>query len=252
MQTYGGIEMTVAKTPGKKKDPAGQGKAPASPGKKLFRFRVGLLSGPVTGEFLRQNPEAPSRLIDIRGSQTLEDLHDAIFKAFDRYDEHFYEFQFGGRKPADRNCTCYGIAGYEDMPDVRDAASTSIASLSLRKRQSFYYWFDFGDDWWHTITLEAVDPEPIGEGPYPRIVARTGASPPQYAGGDDDEDDEDEDEDEFDGFGDDDDEDEEEDEFDIIFEEDDDEFGDEDDEFDDDEFDDDDDAGNKRHGKGKK
>ena len=42
-----------------------------------------------------------SRTIQIRGAQTLDDLHNAIFDALGRYDEHRYEFQFG-KKPMDR------------------------------------------------------------------------------------------------------------------------------------------------------
>ncbi|MEX0614025.1 MAG: hypothetical protein WD738_08770 [Pirellulales bacterium] len=37
------------------------------------------------------------REIEIRGDQTLEQLHYAIFKAYDRWDQHLYEFQFGKR-----------------------------------------------------------------------------------------------------------------------------------------------------------
>ena len=32
------------------------------------------------------------RRIDIRSDQTLKNLHDIIFTAFDRYDEHLYTF----------------------------------------------------------------------------------------------------------------------------------------------------------------
>ena len=32
------------------------------------------------------------RQIDILGSQTLEDFHNVIFRAFDRFDEHLYSF----------------------------------------------------------------------------------------------------------------------------------------------------------------
>ena len=51
---------------------------------------------PVTEKFAKKNPEI-SRTIQIRGDQTLEDLHHAIFDAFDRGEEHMYEFQFGKR-----------------------------------------------------------------------------------------------------------------------------------------------------------
>jgi hypothetical protein len=34
------------------------------------------------------------RLIAMRGDQTLDDLHEAIFLAFDRFDPHLYSFSF--------------------------------------------------------------------------------------------------------------------------------------------------------------
>jgi Plasmid pRiA4b ORF-3-like protein len=70
---------------------------------------------------------------------------------------------------------------------VADGASTTIASLALSIDESFGYWFDFGDDWWHQISVVAILEEtakPNGEkaakGKYPRITERVGASPPQY------------------------------------------------------------------------
>jgi hypothetical protein len=35
-----------------------------------------------------------SRTIALRGDQTLDDLHEAIFAAFDRFDPHLYSFYF--------------------------------------------------------------------------------------------------------------------------------------------------------------
>jgi hypothetical protein len=59
-----------------------------------------LLSGPITEAFAKKNPSV-LRTIQICGDQTLEDLHEAIFNAFDREDEHMYEFQVGGKGPMD-------------------------------------------------------------------------------------------------------------------------------------------------------
>ena len=47
-------------------------------------------------------------MIEIRGDQTLEQLHHAIFKAYDRWDEHLYEFQFG-KRPFDPDGPNYGV-----------------------------------------------------------------------------------------------------------------------------------------------
>ena len=56
---------------------------------KLYTLVVYLIGGSAGGEFEGQTI---SRTIQIRGDQTLEDLHRAIFKAFTRFDEHLYEF----------------------------------------------------------------------------------------------------------------------------------------------------------------
>jgi hypothetical protein len=55
---------------------------------------------------------------------------------------------------------------------------TTIESLRLRVDQPFGYWFDFGDDWWHQINVEAIDDaRPAGK--YPKVIKKTGQSPPQ-------------------------------------------------------------------------
>src|SRR6516162_11191506 len=61
---------------------------------RFYTLEVFLLSGPVTEKFAKRNPVV-SRTIQIRGDQTLEDLHHALFDAFGRWEEHLYEFQFG-------------------------------------------------------------------------------------------------------------------------------------------------------------
>lgn len=158
--------------------------------KTLFRFEVRLLSGPVTTSFVDRHPVLPSRVIDILGSQSLEDLHWAIFTAFDREDEHMYEFQIGGKKPLDRKAVHYGITlgdAYFDEK-IENAETTCIAALNLKTGRSFFYWFDFGDDWWHEVRLLTVNPPVKGRGRYPRIVEKKGESPPQYADWEDDED----------------------------------------------------------------
>ena len=148
--------------------------------KTIFRFAVHLLSGPVAPSFIKSNPEPPSRAIDIRGAQTLDALHMAIFRAFDREDAHMYEFQIGGKKPMARKAVRYSIAPDHEFPEEKSAKATTIAELNLPPGSVFFYWFDFGDDWWHEIRLLAINPPAQGKGHYPRIVEKKGESPPQY------------------------------------------------------------------------
>jgi hypothetical protein len=166
------------KTPVKLHEPADQG------GVRLYTLEVFILSGPVSEKFIKKNPEM-SRTIQIRGDQTLEDLHHAIFDAFDRYDEHMYEFQFG-KGPMDPKAPRYVLPGAfetdrgEKNPPAGRVDRTSIESLGLNVEQSFGYWFDFGDDWWHQINVEAIG-DKVPSGKFPRVTKRVGKSPPQYA-----------------------------------------------------------------------
>src|ERR1700752_3274415 len=89
---------------------------------KLYTLEVFIVSGPVTEKFAKKNPVI-SRTIQMRGDQTLEDLHHAIFDAFDRLDEHMYEFQFG-KGPMDPKAPRYVLSSaYEtDMGDQKRPA----------------------------------------------------------------------------------------------------------------------------------
>ncbi|MGF1479543.1 MAG: DUF6398 domain-containing protein [Cyanophyceae cyanobacterium] len=147
----------------------------------LYVFDVYLLDGPLTEAFIANNPVV-SRTIEMKGRSTLADLHKTIFQAFDRREEHLYEFQLKGQGPHDPNAKRYGVkraAPSEAEALTGDVASTAIASLDLAVNEVFGYWFDFGDDWWHQINVvDIVEQTPPGK--YPIISNRVGDSPPQY------------------------------------------------------------------------
>jgi len=157
---------------------------------KVYTFEVFLLEAPVTEAFAKENPEV-SRTIQILGNQTLEKLHDVIFKAFDREDDHLYEFQLGNELH-DPDGSCYVLPidlespFSEDKNIAGDVTKTKIDSLNLVVEQSFGYWFDFGDDWMHQINVISID-DKTPEGKYPRITERIGDSPPQYTDWDEEE-----------------------------------------------------------------
>ena len=143
-------------------------------------LQVHLIAGPVPEEFASKEI---SRVIQIRGDQTLEALHRAIFKAFDRREDHFYEFQFG-KGPHDPEGKRYVLPEMLEQegqePTIGgDVTRTIIDSLGLKVDQSFGYWFDYGDDWWHQIDVVAVDKK-VPKGQYPKVTKRVGKSPPQY------------------------------------------------------------------------
>ena len=131
---------------------------------KIYSFRVSLKGHPRIW-----------RKIEMKGSQTLHDLHQAIFKAFGRYEEHLYAF-FLSNKLWDSSSE-YGLPDPES--NARNAKKTRIGSLGLKVNRRFLYLFDFGAQWWHSVRLLDIrEEEAVGE--YPRIVESKGTAPPQY------------------------------------------------------------------------
>jgi len=133
------------------------------------------------------------RNIEILESQSLHDLHESIFNAFDRYDEHLYSFYITReaiRNP--RNIINYpeytdpinlednSIYGsFFDDDKKHNAHEMKIGELNINVKDKIYYLFDFGDMWWHELTLSeigAADKSKI----YPKIKKKIGESPDQY------------------------------------------------------------------------
>lgn len=146
---------------------------PKNPPAKLYVLKVFLASGPVSEKFTAREI---SRMIEIRGDQTLEQLHEAIFGAYDRWEAHLYEFQLG-KRPFDPNGPNYQPSPSED--GIVDACITNLDDLGLKVGRVFGYWFDFGDDWFHQINVERIE-QAIPTVTYPRVIKRVGKSPPQH------------------------------------------------------------------------
>jgi len=149
----------------------------------LYTLEVQITDGLMTEEFVKRNPVV-SRTIQIRSEQTLDQLHRAIFKAFERDDAHMYEFRFGDKYKLAPDRRYVMQEAFSD-PYWRGepagvTSKTTIASLGLKEGDVFHYWFDFGDDWWHWIEVKAIENR-MPEGRFPKAIARVGDSPLQYA-----------------------------------------------------------------------
>ena len=132
----------------------------------IHRFKVSL----------RDKPNI-WRIIEIKENQMLSSLHKAIFKAFNRFEEHPYSF-FMSNKPYDKENE-YTSPGLDTHGMSRLATRIRIDSLALHSGQRFLYLFDYGDEWWHEVELIGVS-EKVPRGSYPRVVKKQGKSPPQY------------------------------------------------------------------------
>lgn len=144
----------------------------------LYVLTVFLSNGPVGEKFAKKN-KTVQRVIEIRGDQTLEQLHQVIFEAYDRWDQHLYEFQFG-KRPFDLAGPNYGTVDGPKKKNYGDARLVKIDDLSLSPQRVFGYLFDFGDNWFHQVQVERIE-QAIPTVTYPRVIKRCGKSPPQYS-----------------------------------------------------------------------
>ena len=116
------------------------------------------------------------RRIAVRSDQTVDDLHAAIFRAFDRFDEHLYLFYLAPPGAMGRAAIRDGveytspvmIEEADPFPGrpLRNAGTTTIDTLGLTAGPTLKYLFDFGDEWWHDLMVEQTDGK-LGPGRYP-------------------------------------------------------------------------------------
>lgn len=152
----------------------------------LYRFKVDLKEGLGPGYGYGRYNDVWRR-IEMRGDQTLHDLHLAIQKAYKFGDDHLYAFFLSNRAWDEKSEYASPFSEGE-----RDSMYP-LATLPLKPRKHFLYLFDYGDDWRFTVTLEAVEKGGVEKRVrYPRVVASQGEAPPQYPEVDEDEDENDE------------------------------------------------------------
>ena len=116
------------------------------------------------------------RRVEVPLSLSLKGLHDVIQAVMGWESYHLHEFKVGDKR--------YGVPDpeWDDAPRILSAKSTKLASLIECGVRKFGYVYDFGDDWRHTIRVEAVaDADPGTE--YPRFVEGERRGPPEDVGG---------------------------------------------------------------------
>lgn len=141
----------------------------------LYVLSVYLMGGPMGPKFANK---VINRVIEIRGDQTLEQLHAAIFQAYDRWKDHSYQFQLG-KRPFDPEGPNFGMPEDPSAKEATGSGRTTLDSLGLAVGRVFGYWFDFGNDWFHQVQVERIE-QAIPTVTYPRLTRRIGKSPLQY------------------------------------------------------------------------
>lgn len=184
-----------------------------------YVFRVWVHPNPPLGF---EPDEEVWRDIEINGSHTLADFHEAIFDAFDRWDSHAYKFitrdedgialrsyvhpqlYDGGLswQPMDSDeidrfidravpddASEAAKDRFRDLqsnpPTEGDADDTTVAEMDPKGLGTLSYTFDMGDNWEHYIELRDTREGSLDGDPT--VVVGQGTAPSQYRDLDDDQ-----------------------------------------------------------------
>ena len=116
------------------------------------------------------------RRVEVPLTTSLRGLHDVIQAAmlFENY--HLFQFDTGEKR--------YGMPDpeWEHRSATIDAKNVKLGALIERGINKFACTYDFGDNWQHSVTVEAVTLADPGLD-YPRFVDGSRRAPPEDVGG---------------------------------------------------------------------
>lgn len=113
------------------------------------------------------------RVVEVPGEASLAVLHEVVQDAMGWEHSHLHEFNIAGAR--------YGLPDPDWDTGTADESKVKLFG-QLATGEEVGYVYDFGDNWHHILTVEAVTgPEPGVR--YPRCVAGEGACPPEDVGG---------------------------------------------------------------------
>jgi hypothetical protein len=115
------------------------------------------------------------RVVEVPVTMRLDDLHFVLQIAIGWQNCHPFEFGIGGKT--------WGLIDRDVEENPLPADSAQLSDV-IALGSSFTYSYVFGDDWHHTIKVEAItdaDPGAV----YPRLIGGEGRCPPADIGGPD-------------------------------------------------------------------
>lgn len=118
------------------------------------------------------------RRILVGGDRTLLQVHHVLQAAMGWTDAHLHQFEIGGQS--------FALPDPDPVvPSGRVVVDERLVRLDavLEGISSFRYWYDFGDDWWHRITIEDRMPLDEESPAYGHVEAGECACPPEDSGG---------------------------------------------------------------------
>ena len=113
------------------------------------------------------------RHVEVPLAMRLDDLHFVLQIAIGWQNCHPFEFRIGD--------TAWGLVDRDAETNPLPAEGATLADVVARGR-TFTYGYVFGEDWQHTVEIEAVVTAAPGA-TYPRLISAQGRCPPADIGG---------------------------------------------------------------------
>lgn len=127
------------------------------------------------------------RRLDLRSDLMLPRLHLILQEAMGWTNSHLHEFVHSN-SCQDLDAEHFASMDFADAGErgELDEADVRLDELVHGAGDKFLYWYDFGDDWWHRVTVEKVledDDDNVTNIPDAAVVAGRRACPPEDCGG---------------------------------------------------------------------
>lgn len=122
---------------------------------------------------LRDVEPAIWRRVEVSGDATFAQFHRILQGAMGWCDAHAHRFEIGRQ--------AIGSADGGGLDGALDERRVRLRDLAKAKAK-IVYWYDFGDDWYHDVTVEAIEPPASGQR-YPRLLDGARSAPPEDVGG---------------------------------------------------------------------
>ncbi len=114
------------------------------------------------------------RRVQVESSTILSRLHLIIQAAMGWYNCHLHSFSIQGIEYGNPEPN-YGL-------ELRDENKAKLSSLIKQEKAKFFYTYDFGDSWEHSILVEKILPKEPNIS-YPICIKAKRACPPEDCGG---------------------------------------------------------------------
>ena len=113
------------------------------------------------------------RRVEVASDAKLPFVSRVLVRSMGWNDTHLHAYRSGA--------TTYGEPDPDFPSDMRSERSVTLAQIAPKAKDRFFFDYDFGDGWEHTVIVESI--EAVADTDSPRCIAGARACPPDDCGG---------------------------------------------------------------------